>query len=295
MEIPMLEPGHPRTPRRTARRLCPLLLAGGLFLAACSGSGSTHPSLSTSTTRTTASSASTSSEPTTAASSASTATSSPTASSEAAAASTSSSEVPTTTTTTPPTTTTTEPPTTTTEPPTTTTTEAPTTTSAPASTSSTAASTSSSSPTTTTTTPTPTSSSTPWGWIIAGIVLVAAAIVLIVVLVGSRSRRRAEQAWAESARPAADQAIVARNLLDEPGARDDATRRQAPGDDARAGAASAAGALREAMFALESERLLRAGPNPPTGDQLAQADQARRTAFAHLDSSLAGLQARIGP
>ncbi len=62
----------------------------------------------------------------------------------------------------------------------------------------------------------------------------------------------------------------------------------------RADAAAAAEALRALTFALEAERLLRDGAHPPTGEQLAQADEARRMATRNLDVALARLEQRVG-
>ena len=211
---------------------------------------------------------------------------------------TTTSEAPTTTTTEAPTTTTT------TQGPTTTTTEARTTTTTEA-------------PTTTTTVPThPASgSSTPWGWIIGAIVLVVAIIVLLFALVAARKRRAAEQEWqpiasaALTATQLARDAVLTDSVVPDDPARQVAVRRQvdgateslqravetAPDDVARRAATSTADALRGLAFAIESERLLHDRTVAPTGEQLAQADEARRARSADLEGALSRLSERIGP
>jgi hypothetical protein len=206
--------------------------------------------------------------------------------------------------------TTTEAPTTTTEAPTTTT-EAPTTTT----TSST--STTTSSTTTTTVAPAPSSgggSDTPWGWIIAALVVVALALIAILVrqlVVGKKK----DEAWKAEARIVLGDAELARDMLEgeaRPDQVEDANRRAtlhnnvenvalsldrlagtAPSKEEAADATAVAGSLRGYAFALEAERLLRDGPNAPTGEQLASADQARRTREADLDRALGVLRARV--
>jgi len=204
--------------------------------------------------------------------------------------------------------TTTEAPTTTTAAPTTTT-EAPTTT--------TTSSTTTTSTTTTTVAPVPSSgggSDTPWGWIIAALVVVAAVLIAILVrrrVVGKKN----EEAWKADARNVLGDAELARDMLEgeaRPDQTEDPSRRAtvhnnvenvavsldrlaatAPTKEDAADAAAVAGSLRGYAFALEAERLLRDGPNAPTGDQLASADQARRTREADLDRALGALRARV--
>jgi hypothetical protein len=204
--------------------------------------------------------------------------------------------------------TTTEAPTTTTEAPTTTT-EAPTTT--------TSTSTTTSSTTTTTVAPVPSSgggSDTPWGWIIAALVVVALALIAILVrqlVVGKKK----DEAWKAEARNVLGDAELARDMLEgeaRPDQVEDANRRAtvhnnvenvalsldrlagtAPSKEEAADATAVAGSLRGYAFALEAERLLRDGPNAPTGEQLASADQARRTREADLDRALGVLRARV--
>lgn len=205
---------------------------------------------------------------------------------------------------------------TTTAAPTTTTTEAPTTTTeAPTTTSSSSTTTSS----TTTTTIAPVSASSggsdvPWGWIIAALAVVALALIAILVrrrVVGKRN----EEAWKAEARNVLGDAELARDMLEgeaRPGQDEDPARRAtvrnnvenvgasldrlasiAPTKEDAASATAVAESLRGYAFALEAERLLRDGPNAPTGDQLASADQARRTRDADLDRALGALRTRV--
>ncbi len=228
-------------------------------------------------------------------------------------------EAPLQTSTTDPTTTTTDPTTTSTGVSTTTTAEAPTTTTteAPTTTTTSASTTTTTSASTTTIAPTqPASgSSTPWGWIIGAILLVAAIIVVVVALVAAGNRRRAEQEWQPIATAAMTAAQLARDsVLADTAVPDDpsrlvAVRRQvdgateslqravetAPDDVARQAATSTADALRGLAFAIESERLLHDRTVAPTGEQLAQADEARRARSADLESALSRLGERIGP
>jgi uncharacterized phage protein gp47/JayE len=110
------------------------------------------------------------------------------------------------------------------------------------------------------------------------------------------------------------QARVAENLLADTAQRDDPDRRaaidaqveraadalgrladSAHDDAARLPCSSAAESLRGLMFALEADRLLRAGQRPPTAEQLSQADGAVRTTAAQLNASLAELDAQLAP
>jgi len=205
------------------------------------------------------------------------------------------------TTTTVPATTTTIPPTTTTRPTTTTTRPSTTTTTVPAS-------------TTTTVPATTTSSKTPWG-LIALVVVLVLAIVGVILLYVSRTKKSAVDAWRRRALPAVSDARLAREALLSPSAvSDDSELRAAIAvqverastaldqagstatDPAAGGSATtAAGALRGLAFAIEADRLLRNGAAAPTGTQLAQADQARRDRDAELQGALARLQAHVAP
>ncbi|HLN15419.1 MAG TPA: hypothetical protein VK277_01585 [Acidimicrobiales bacterium] len=120
-------------------------------------------------------------------------------------------------------------------------------------------------------------------------------------------------AWTARARPVLQEAVLTRSMLVQSGARDEPGQRQsvdsqvdrtvtsltelatsAPDDASRLAAASSAEAIRGLLFALEAERLLRTGPTAPTGQQLAEADQARRTRAGQLDAALAALNERLG-
>jgi hypothetical protein len=211
-----------------------------------------------------------------------------------------------------PTTTTTTPvaPTTTTEPASTTTLAPTTTTLAPTTTTS--------SSTTMTTTapliaPAPSTSSTPWGLIVLIIVLVIG-IVLIIVLLAARKRRGLEADWRRAVIPALSDAQLAREALlsgnavsdsaevrgavsvqvERAGVALDRAARGAPDPEAATTASSAAGSLRGLAFAIEADRLLRHGSASPTGEQLAQADEARRARTGELNTALARLSTRIG-
>ena len=208
---------------------------------------------------------------------------------------------PTTTTTVAPTTTTTSlPPTTTTTAPTTTTTHRTTTTTeAPTTTSTTAASAA--------------SSSTPWGWIVLGIVVVLA-IVLVALLLARNRRLGKEAAWGRSLLPALTAAELARELVLTQSSEDDPQRRasvgvqvdeavsaldraadSAPGDEERALCARCSESLRGLAFAVEADHLMRSGGEHPTGEQLASADAARRRRAAELDAALAQLRTLTTP
>jgi hypothetical protein len=210
--------------------------------------------------------------------------------------------------------TTTEPPTTTTTVPPTTTTEAPTTTTEPATTTTEASTTTTEPATTTTTTPlTGTkSSSTPWGLIVLIVVLVILIVVIALVLV-ARKKRGAEAEWRRAVVPALSDAQLARDALlsgnaesEDPEVRGavavqveraatalDRSVRSAPDEQAGAMASAGAEAVRNLAFAIEADRLLRHGTSSPTGMQLAQADEARRSRGTEINTALARLSARI--
>jgi hypothetical protein len=202
------------------------------------------------------------------------------------------------------------PPTTTTVPPTTSTTTT------------TPASTTSSRPAATTTTPAPPSttapataakaSKTPWG-LIALIAVLVIAIVAVALLYWSRKKRAVETEWRHAVIPALSDAQLARESLvsgtaasDDPEVRGAAAAQvekaavalekvagSAPGAQAASTATAAAGSLRGLAFAVEADRLLRNGSTPPTGLQLAQADEARRARTTELNTALARLSTRI--
>jgi hypothetical protein len=223
-----------------------------------------------------------------------------------------------TTTTLPVTTTTIVPVTTTTTVPVTTTTTVPrttTTTTVPRSTTTTTVPRSTT--TTSTTTPKKTGSGGLSGAAVALIivaVVVVLAVILLLVLLGRRKRLQAEAAWRRSVLPAVSDAHLARDALlsanamaDDPELRgsvevqvDRAARAleqagsSAPDEVARDATASVARSLRGLAFAVEADRLLRHGAGAPTGMQLAEADDARRSRLAELDSALSRLSARLG-
>lgn len=207
----------------------------------------------------------------------------------------------TTTTTTPPTTTTTAPPTTTTSAPVTTTTRSHQTT------------TSTTHPTTTTTTARSTSSSSPWGWVLLGVVILLA--ILLVVLLIARTRRQGREAnWQRLAAPAIAAAELARDLVLSQAETDDAQRRagvtvqvdqavasleraavSAPDEIQAAMCTRCAESLRGLAFAVEADHLMRSGGEPPTGEQLAAADAARRNRAGELEAALRDLKTALAP
>jgi hypothetical protein len=200
---------------------------------------------------------------------------------------------------------------------TTTTTTTSTTTTSTSTTTTTTPTTSTTTPTTTTTTATAvgSSSSFPWGLLVLAVALVAGAIALITFAVRRRGRDRAELAWRRDTIGALDGARLARDLLPASG-RDipDVDRWQsvrdrveqaaqaldragtvAPIADGATVARSTAAALRNLVFALEADRLLRDGTRAPTPDQLAQADATCRSRTAELDDGLARLDRLVRP
>ena len=171
--------------------------------------------------------------------------------------------------------------------------------------------------TTTTTSPitlVPSSSTTPWG-LVALVVVLVLAIVGVILLYVSRTRKAAADAWRRRALPALSDARLAREALLSPSAvADDAELRgavavqveraaaaldhagsTAPDPAAGGSATTAAGALRGLAFAIEADRLLRNGAAAPTGVQLAQADAARRDRDGELQGALARLQSHVTP
>lgn len=215
------------------------------------------------------------------------------------------------------TTTTSEPVTTTTVAPTTTTppTTAPTTTSLPVTTTSRSPvkpTTTTSSATTTTTTNSSSSSST-WVIVLAALAGLALVIAIIAGIVAMSRRKKAGEVWLPSARSAYESAVLARSLLvSQPTGGDaqlpkvraqaeDAARTldkvaaSAPEAAGQQATAAAAAGLRGVMFSLEAEALLRSGSTPPTPDQLAEADVARRRRGAELDTALNQLDVMTRP
>jgi|SRR5664280_934156 len=210
-------------------------------------------------------------------------------------------------------TTTTVPPTTSTSTPTTTTstTQPTTTTTVPPTTST--------STTTTTTTPAPaaTKSGGLTGTAVALIVLaimLVVAVILVAVLFRRRTRRQAANDWRGTVLPAIVDARLARESLlsgsatsDNPELRgsvdiqvDRAARalehatRYAPNEQAQNATDAVAGSLRGLAFAIEADRLLRQGAASPSGMQLAEADEARRSRLSELDTALARISPHLG-
>lgn len=218
---------------------------------------------------------------------------------------------PTVTTAAPVVTTTTLAPTTTTLPPTTTT--------APATTTS-SSSTSTSTSTTTTTVATPVNnggtSNVPWALIVVALVLIAAALIGALIVARRRAAKN-KDTWSAAAFSTLRDAELTRDQLEgeaRPGQPEDPVRRrtvgdnvnrvagrleqlaaEAPNDDAKARASAVATSMRGFLYALTSDELLRSAPQTPTPDQLAAADEARRTRAADLDRSLGDLRAYVDP
>lgn len=170
--------------------------------------------------------------------------------------------------------------------------------------------------TTTTTTPKKTSnglSGTAVALIIVAIVVVLA-LILLLLLFSRRKRIQTQSAWRRAVFPAVSDAHLARDaLLSANAMSDDAELRgsvevqvdrsaraleqaalTAPDVAAQTATNAVARSLRGLAFAVEADRLLRHGAGAPTGTQLAEADDARRSRLAELDSSLARLSAQLG-
>jgi hypothetical protein len=213
----------------------------------------------------------------------------------------------------PTTTTSTAPPTTTTAPPTTTTTTAPptTTTSTPETTTTRHTTTSTTHPTTTTTTAKSSSSTSPWAWVLLGVVILLA-ILLVIFLISRAKRQGRVTDWRRLVTPAITAAELARDLVQSQAPTDDAERRasvnaqvdaavtgleraaaSAP-DERLAGICSrCAESLRGLAFAVEADHLMRSGGEHPTGAQLASADAARRSRAVELETALSELRTAL--
>ena len=222
--------------------------------------------------------------------------SSPTLDASATSSTTSTTATSTTTTTVPPTTTTTT--TTTSVPPTTTSTTQPHTTSTI---------------TTTIAVHHRSSSATPWG-LVALVAALVLAIVLVTVLLLVRRSRQRQSGWRRAVLPTLSDARLARDALLSGSAEADdeqlraavrlqveraataleGTRQRAPRPEDAEAARAAASSLRELAFAIEADRLLRHGARAPTGEQLAEADRARRDRGSELDRAIARLAATVG-
>lgn len=215
------------------------------------------------------------------------------------------------------TTTTTAPPvtTTTTAPPTTTTTTAPPTTTTSSSTTTTThphpTTTTTHPATTTTTTAKSTSSSSVWGWVLLGVVILLA--ILLVVFLIARNKRQGQAAnWQRLTTPAIAAAELARDLVLGQTETDDAQRRasvtvqvdqavsgleraaaSAPDEEHAALCTRCAESLRGLAFAVEADHLMRSGGDHPTGEQLAAADAARRNRSVELEGALRDLKTAL--
>ena len=222
------------------------------------------------------------------------------------------------TTTTVPVTTTTVPPTTSTSTSTTTSTTQPTTTTTvPRTTSTTTTAPKATTTTTTTTTPTAKKSGGLTGTAVALIVLailLVVAVILLVVLFQRRTKRQAVTYWRGSVLPAVVDARLARESLlsgnamsDNPELRgsvdiqvDRAAQalehasQHAPDEHAQNATDAVAGSLRGLAFAIEADRLLRHGAGSPSGMQLAETDEARRSRLSELDVALARISSHLG-
>jgi len=149
--------------------------------------------------------------------------------------------------------------------------------------------------------------------IVVAVVLVAL-IILLAALLRRRARRLAATTWRRTVQPALDDARLARESLlsanaisadpqmrgavevqvDRAARALEQTATAAPDEVAQQITGSVATALRGLAFAVEADRLLRQGAAVPTGVQLAQADEARRSRLAELDGALTRLAARVG-
>jgi hypothetical protein len=152
--------------------------------------------------------------------------------------------------------------------------------------------------------------------IIAILALLVIALIVFLV-VRARAAGATKRDWNAAAASALRDADLTRDMLSgeaRPGEPEDAARHhavtdnvervsgrfeqlagQAPDDESHRDAAAVASSLRGYLFALEAERLLRGAPTPPTADQLATADSARRARADDLDRALAVMRQRTSP
>jgi hypothetical protein len=144
--------------------------------------------------------------------------------------------------------------------------------------------------------------------------LAVAAILLLLWLL-ARRKRRAVAAWQHDTAGALDAAHVSLSLVpasaqeitdvahwqsvshrvEQTALALDRSASTAPTEEGGAAARRTADSLRGLVFAVESERLLRAGTVAPTGDQLMQADAATRARRSDLDAALADLDRSVRP
>ena len=141
------------------------------------------------------------------------------------------------------------------------------------------------------------------------------AIVLLAVVLRSRKKKGIEAEWHRAVVPALSDAQLARDaVLSDSAMSDDPGLRGAgggPGGESRGRARPRSSgprriptpalwpptppaALRGLAFAVEADRLLRHGASAPSGLQLAQADEARRTRNSELNAALSRLSTSIG-
>jgi hypothetical protein len=145
--------------------------------------------------------------------------------------------------------------------------------------------------------------------VLLGVVILLA--ILLVVLLIARTRRQGREAtWQGLTGPAIAAAELARDLVLSLTETDDAQRRanvaiqvdqavsgleraaaSAPDETDAAKCTRCAESLRGLAFAVEADHLMRSGGSPPTGEQLAAADAARRNRAADLEAALRDLKA----
>jgi hypothetical protein len=145
--------------------------------------------------------------------------------------------------------------------------------------------------------------------------VIVLALIAVVLLLVMRNRRRARELWRNETVNALDATRLAVNLLPASGVNipdvahwqsvrdrvEQAARALehssaiAPDDEGREAARRAAEALRGLVFALEADRLLRDGVQPPTPEQLADADATTRTRRTELEVALRRLEAMVRP
>jgi hypothetical protein len=159
------------------------------------------------------------------------------------------------------------------------------------------------------------SSDTPWGWLVAGLAILAALIIGAALGVHRHRARQRWLAWRRDAEPALGAAVLARDLLPE-GVYDitdighwqsvrnqveqaarglDSVATTGPSAEATTAARESAHALRNVVFALEAERLLTTSGRPPTAEQLAAAAAATAARRLELDAGISQLTPIVAP
>jgi hypothetical protein len=147
--------------------------------------------------------------------------------------------------------------------------------------------------------------------VLLGVVILLA--ILLVVLLIARTKRQGQTAnWQRLTTPAITAAELARDLVLGQTEADNAQRRAsvtvqvdeavsaleraaaaAPDPEHAALCTRCAESLRGLAFAVEADHLMRSGGEPPTGEQLAAADAARRNRAAELEGALRDLKTAI--